>query len=233
MRSDYYIYCWTCSVNGKQYIGKGLRDRYSSHMNPGAKTVLALAARKHGREAFTVEFLAKGLTENEAFAVEMAAIRDRKTIAPNGYNLTAGGEGASGCVRDAEYRKTKAAASRKMWETRDKEPLRQLQARRYADCAVREAQGKLTGQVVASIRFLYALGVPPRRISTRFELSQQHTSDICSRKAWDVELPPLSPEAEGLLRVLASELIEESRQLRRAAGMKGHEKRWGRRISWR
>jgi hypothetical protein len=67
--------------------------------------------RKHGLDMFRLEFLAEGLSEIEAFALECEHIASRKTLVPDGYNLSTGGEGVSGYVV-SESTKEKLRATR-------------------------------------------------------------------------------------------------------------------------
>lgn len=96
----HYVYCWTNSVNGKKYIGKGKNRRAWHHMSNAklstASPVFYRAIRKYGKVAFHLEMLHTGLSEAEAYVLEIEAIRELRTRDPLGYNLTAGGEGVSG-----------------------------------------------------------------------------------------------------------------------------------------
>ena len=93
------IYKITCLVNGKIYVGKTkqkLSRRIAQHRYDSKKGSIGLGAaiRKYGWENFTVEVLevcpVEKLDEREIFWI---AKLDCK--APNGYNLTDGGEGLS------------------------------------------------------------------------------------------------------------------------------------------
>jgi group I intron endonuclease len=102
---EFYVYCWTNLVNGKKYVGKGKGRRALDHLKAGQRSALAFAILKHGREAFSLEYLAEALTEPEAFALERQYIADLKTRAPAGYNLSDGGEGpAAGRTMSEEER---------------------------------------------------------------------------------------------------------------------------------
>jgi group I intron endonuclease len=291
--SLFYVYLWTNAVNGKQYVGKGQRDRYSSHLNPSATSTFSSAVRKYGRENFTCTFLAFGLTEDLALCLEAAAIKAYSTKTPCGYNLTDGGEigptghkqtaetkelrasklrgrkrapelslllsslfkgkpqpeyvveakrqrrlspeakakisaALQGHVQTEESKKKRAETMRDIWKIRDREAASSKGKERYSSITSREAHSHTTAEKVAEMRFLFSLRVPPSRIATRYDLSQAQTDAICKGKRWCIELPALGQEAEERLKVLACELIEESSSLRRAAGMKGHAKRWGR-----
>lgn len=102
------IYLLTCTVTGKQYVGKTKRKlgrritehkRDSSRNRPGIDHAIFV----HGWENFTVEVLetcpVEKLDEREIFW-----IRELNTKAPHGYNLTDGGDGGRGCSPSAETR---------------------------------------------------------------------------------------------------------------------------------
>lgn len=102
------IYKITCLVNGKIYVGQTrqkLSKRISKHKyfskrgRPGVDAAIA----KYGWENFTVEVLevcpVKMLNEREIFW-----IRELNSKAPNGYNLTDGGDGCTGFKHTAESR---------------------------------------------------------------------------------------------------------------------------------
>lgn len=84
------IYLVTNTINGKRYIGKtavSIKKRWYQHCKNaeyGKDTHLYKAIRKYGKEAFTVEFLADGLDDEEIKMIE--------THQPE-YNMTKGGDG--------------------------------------------------------------------------------------------------------------------------------------------
>ena len=107
------IYLLTCTVNGKKYVGQtrqklGRRitehKRDSSINRPGVDHAIFV----HGWEKFTVEVLeicpVDKLNEREMFW-----IRELNTKAPNGYNLTDGGDGCTGYKHTAESRSKMSA----------------------------------------------------------------------------------------------------------------------------
>lgn len=104
---DYYVYIWTNTADGKQYVGKGKGRRAWGHLKKGSQSLLSRAMRKHGLEPFALRFLAHGLSEAEAFRDERLCIY----LLEPAYNLTDGGEGMSGWVPSEE---TKAKISAKL-----------------------------------------------------------------------------------------------------------------------
>ena len=142
------VYQIRCKVNDKKYIGKSWKPerRWSGHKKAariGYQNVLHLAMRKYGAENFEFVILHKCRTEKRAFAVEMFYIRTKNTLAPNGYNLTLGGEGASGCLRSKETRKRIGAASKiRMLDSDLIRKLSENQKRIMRDSKAREKIGK-------------------------------------------------------------------------------------------
>lgn len=101
------IYKITNLLNGKIYIGQTrqkLNDRIRQHKNCKKKCGIDIAIQKYGIENFKIDVV-------EEVPVEMLSEREIFWIAelnakvPNGYNLTEGGEGGSGCSPSDETRK--------------------------------------------------------------------------------------------------------------------------------
>jgi hypothetical protein len=93
---DFYVYLHrTADTDRVFYVGKGRARR--AHTRSGRSALWKRIADKHG---FVVEFVAQGLTEQAAFALETATIAARKGLC----NFTAGGEGISGYRHTDETR---------------------------------------------------------------------------------------------------------------------------------
>lgn len=108
-----FIYAARNTVNGKLYVGMttmSVAARWTAHVcaaNGGAKTALHRAIRKNGREAFVVEEIAHlmpGLPLSDLCKLERELIAQERCMVPNGYNMTAGGEGTSGLPMSDERR---------------------------------------------------------------------------------------------------------------------------------
>ncbi len=85
-------------VNGKGYVGFTNKDptrRMKTHIKGGdrAAPLLHEAIIEFGVENFTLETLFVG-SHNQALKKEQEFIKKFKTLAPNGYNQTVGGESA-------------------------------------------------------------------------------------------------------------------------------------------
>lgn len=87
-----YIYCVTNTLNGKQYVGQttqSVSDRWKQHCAYG--TALHKAIKKYGTENFQITVLAE--TNNDFLnPLEAWFVFELQSVAPNGYNLTTGGE---------------------------------------------------------------------------------------------------------------------------------------------
>lgn len=95
-----YVYCITCLVNGKRYVGKANdpEKRWHDHQtdaDDGSNQMLIhRAIRKHGPENFRFEVVAECASEDEAFEAEHRLIVEWKTTdLTKGYNLNEGGRG--------------------------------------------------------------------------------------------------------------------------------------------
>ena len=103
------IYILTNIINNKQYIGKttrGFDRRLSDHLcgvNTGKGFILHKAIRKYGIENFHIECLE--VSDGLANLWEKHLIKRWNSKAPNGYNLTDGGEGIAGLKHSVETKK--------------------------------------------------------------------------------------------------------------------------------
>jgi hypothetical protein len=90
------IYMITHKASGKMYIGKTRHtvcERLLRHTRQDTSPYIHRALRKHGREAFSVRVIDTALTNAELSRKEIGYIEFYRCRYPNGYNLTAGGDG--------------------------------------------------------------------------------------------------------------------------------------------
>lgn len=106
----HYIYCYTNKTNGKKYVGqtnnlerrKKQHIQDSIHCHKGHEVSHNLpfhaAIRKYGIDNFDLEILKTIDTEdwNIVNSLEIQYIQEQHSLAPNGYNLTSGGEARQG-----------------------------------------------------------------------------------------------------------------------------------------
>lgn len=109
----YRVYILTNVVNGKQYVGitNSLEKRWNKHKNAkGSAPALHAAIKKYGVSNFVFTHYADAFDADNAKAIEIMLIAEHNTISPNGYNLTAGGDGT---LNPAEQIKRKMSESHK------------------------------------------------------------------------------------------------------------------------
>lgn len=94
------IYKIVNKINGKIYVGqvKNIKERWKGHeykafneKEKGYPSAIHAAFRKYGIENFSFEVIEECLSE-ELDIREAYWIKELNTMAPNGYNLTAGGQ---------------------------------------------------------------------------------------------------------------------------------------------
>jgi hypothetical protein len=94
MYKYYFIYLTKNLINNKCYIGwhatNNLFDNYI-----GSGKILKKAIKKYGSENF-INGIIEFSNEKEILKKEIYWIKEMKTLYPNGYNLTLGGEGSLG-----------------------------------------------------------------------------------------------------------------------------------------
>jgi group I intron endonuclease len=105
----FYVYVHRIAdLNIPFYVGKGGGNRISSRRD--RNKYWHHVVNKYG---YTIDFVAKGLTESEAFAMEKDLIATFKSMnLPHFVNLTDGGEGTSGYVASEELRKKRSEAQK-------------------------------------------------------------------------------------------------------------------------
>jgi group I intron endonuclease len=93
------VYIVTNIANGKQYVGitTNLKRRWHQHLSAnGSAPALHAAINKYGPEGFVLSHICDAFDFDAACDIERNLIQQHNTKAPNGYNLTDGGEGVIG-----------------------------------------------------------------------------------------------------------------------------------------
>jgi len=98
----YYVYQIINSITNKSYIGwhatNNMNDKYF-----GSGKYLKRSIKKYNQVNFS-KIILEQCNENNILRKEIYWISEKNTLAPNGYNLTLGGEGSLGRVASPETR---------------------------------------------------------------------------------------------------------------------------------
>lgn len=141
------VYMIEHSATGRRYVGKSVnvRRRLAAHFEGRVRRgFLAAAIRKHGRAAFTTTILERCTTEDEATAREVHWIREMGSRAPDGFNLTDGGEGVTGHRWTEEARAAKSLAT--MGKVHSDETRAKMSAAHRARNATPEGAAKIAAR---------------------------------------------------------------------------------------
>lgn len=130
-----YIYCYTNKQNGKKYVGQtnNIKRRYKQHKEDSFTNyndarynqAIHCAIRKHGLDNFDFEILEvlENKTSEEVNERETYWIREKSSLAPNGYNLKAIGEANRGRNSSSLSDADKNEIRRRL---REKESIREI-----------------------------------------------------------------------------------------------------------
>lgn len=105
------VYLITNIINGKRYVGqtsKSLETRWQQHRTTRGCSALRKAIDKYGEKSFIHNVLFVELTKEQAKELEIEYIHRYNTKAPNGYNLTSGGDGVRNLSEESLQRIVKA-----------------------------------------------------------------------------------------------------------------------------
>lgn len=169
------IYAIRYKIDGKTYIGKTVRtlkERISEHVRRGRflkrPSYIDNAINKYGIDSFEILIIEECTTEDELNEREKFWIKEFNCKFPNGYNLTDGGEGTSGCVMSEASRLKIAKINKGRKHTA--QARANMAAARTNKRAVRCIE---TGEIFCSI-------AEAARCS---KLSDSHISAVCNKKA--------------------------------------------------
>lgn len=118
------IYKITNSLNHKIYIGQTvvpINRRWSQHKTSTKNTPLYAAIRKYGADNFKIEIIHRVEDPNDLNTLEQKYIKEFNCLAPNGYNLTTGGDSAFCRSEETKEKQRDAMLGHEVSvETRDK-----------------------------------------------------------------------------------------------------------------
>jgi group I intron endonuclease len=115
-----FVYLLLNLKNNKMYVGKTKsrpERRWQRHVRSavnGSKCLIHRAIRKHGWRNFSTDILWSGPVADMA-SMEAMCVAWAGSMAPAGYNLTAGGDGSLGFKHTAATRKKLKAAFARRW----------------------------------------------------------------------------------------------------------------------
>ena len=114
----YAIYIITNILNGMQYIGitNDLSRRWARHRGANEDQFIHRAIKKHGVNNFVFTHFADAFTVESAKILERMLIAEHNTLAPCGYNLTAGGDGTFGRKHSEETKAKIRQTNKKTWD---------------------------------------------------------------------------------------------------------------------
>lgn len=127
-RVSYYgvVYLRWCDASQKGYVGQTTQDaerRWRLHCRcakstrtPAYKNLFSKAIRKYGADGFSGQILAVANSPEELANLEKLWIILLQTKAPNGYNLTDGGEGCPGHPMSSEVKALLSAKAKAQWQ---------------------------------------------------------------------------------------------------------------------
>lgn len=110
------IYLITNTINQRRYVGKTectLQRRWNNHKHSakrGSSSYFHKALRKYSADSFVVHTLACFENSEVLKQAEILFIAELQTLAPQGYNLTEGGDGTRGWIPTADTRLRMSAA---------------------------------------------------------------------------------------------------------------------------
>lgn len=119
----FYTYKITNKINEKLYFGKAHSPnvRWKRHISDSKfkqknnkNSILHKAMKKYGVESFNFEIIDEFETEKLALIAETELIKKFNSKVPNGYNITNGGEGASGKIASLKTRQKISIAVKKL-----------------------------------------------------------------------------------------------------------------------
>ena len=135
-----YIYKIENLINHKIYIGQTTKerptDRFSQHRylarHPEQETSISYlhrAMNKYGVDNFSFEIIEE-IEDSSLNEREQYWIREKKSLTPNGYNMTVGGEGTLGYSRtQSKEEKMKRSKSAKKFYENNPEAIEKLRER--------------------------------------------------------------------------------------------------------
>lgn len=167
---------------GRRYVGKSvdIEARVISHFEPSRRarsaSFLHSAISKYGRDSFRWSVLEECPDDESARRCEVVWIRALKSKAPNGFNLTEGGDGAAGLSPSPE---TRAKVSRALVGIRRSEltRARMSEAQKGNNYFKGQRQSPTTRAKISAALKGHPVSVAAREKMSKAKLGRRH-SDV-------------------------------------------------------
>lgn len=210
----YCVYKLTNKLNGKVYIGQTTqkpRYRFSDHRcrargKKEHREVIHQAISKYGWESFSAEVVEVCNSQAELNSAEEHWIGFYSCIAPNGYNVAAGGMGSGATT--AEIREKIAASKR--GKPRDAETIAKMVEAGKLRTGENAGNARLDWGKVREIRSAYSEGKSGTSLAKLYGITPSQVSMIVLGKSWSDPLytPPRSAAADGRGELTRGEVLE-------------------------
>lgn len=174
-----FVYKITNLINEKAYIGltkETVAQRFARHLGRDRHSrcyALQAAFAKYGKDNFKIETLYEADSYEEMKCVEKGLIAQYGTMSPNGYNLTAGGEGGLGYRHSDAMKKhmSEIKIGKNTWSKG-----RDLHSHKIAQ--------KLTDAEVRRIKMFHLTGMRNAELSKIFDVDRHTISSITKSRTY-------------------------------------------------
>lgn len=112
------VYIATCQVSGKSYIGLTTgtlarrRQAHERYAQQGRDSAFHCALRKYGTDQFVWQILESVPNREQLQQAEIRLILEMRTLTPDGYNMTPGGDGRHGPMSESAVQKMRESQRR-------------------------------------------------------------------------------------------------------------------------
>ena len=145
-KSFHYVYLTENKINGKKYIGQHSTDNMDDgYIGSGRKLLKEI--KKYGKKNFTKKILEYSDNADELDSLEKNYIKKYNSLAPNGYNLTRGGESKKEYSEESIRTMSQKAKGRKISEETRKRMAEASRGRIHSVESKRKISVKLKGRV--------------------------------------------------------------------------------------
>ena len=201
MNKSMVIYRITNNLNGKTYVGqtqRTLEERMRYHLKEDLYVDRAI--KKHGIENFTVDVLEQCATLDELNEQEKYWIATLNTKAPNGYNLTDGGNGVAGFSHTEESRIKISQSMKEFCKNPDaRARLAALAQQNAADSEKRAEMSKKLKEIYEDQEIRDRIGAAVKEALSDPDVRQRHSEGL--KQYYEEHLEARAQKAETTKRI--------------------------------